>query len=298
MTDSAGTPQPATDYSLSEVDAATFRTLANIAAGLSEAELRTCLYLASIEDPTSHTARASSREIADCTRLARANVQRAIDSLNRKHHLTTRQGSGQTASIHQLNWVSTVRIPAPLSGLTTRPLNFTNPPGVASQRGHSTPVVASQRGHYGPLDIDIDLDSIIDRTLTARPQHFQRSELNQIRSYAYKWLLLQRGKANAPPPDDTQCAQILTAAGSVTIAVEWIRAHLQDRQADHCGYLVSALLQQLHGIAPPTVKRRRAELRAVTRTQTPAAAAEPAQLEIETDYTAAIAATAAAKKIR
>jgi hypothetical protein len=128
--------------------------------------------------------------------------------------------------------------------------------------------VASQQGHPSEPDSALDIekyDSILDRTLTARPQHFQRSELDAVKGYAYKWLTLQRGRANAPPPDDIVAAQIATAAGGAARAIDWIRDHLQDRQAENCAYLVSALLQQLHSIAPPTVRRRRAELRVVRR---------------------------------
>ncbi len=45
-------------------DAQAFRSLAALAPGLSEAELRLALYLASIQDPATHTAKASSRQIA------------------------------------------------------------------------------------------------------------------------------------------------------------------------------------------------------------------------------------------
>jgi hypothetical protein len=271
------TPTPApvenTCYSLSEVESAAAQALgalAAIAPGLSEAELRVAIYLISIQDPQHHTCRASSRQIAEATRVARSNVKRAIDSLTRRSLIATREGNATTTSAYRLNFTQAVTI---RGGLTAGPPLQLNLSGVGSQQAHpSEPVF--------PLDIDKDFDSIIDRTLTARPQHFQRSHLDAVKSYAFKWLTLQRGKANAAPPDDTTCAQILTAAGSLPNAIDWILQHLTDRQAETCMYLVSALLQQLHGIAPPTVKRRRAELRAVTRRGEPAEAApEPTQQE-------------------
>jgi hypothetical protein len=77
------------------------------------------------------------------------------------------------------------------------------------------------------LDIDRWYDSILDRTLTARPQHFQSSELASVKSWAYKWLTLQRGRSNAQPPDDLVYAR----SGGVNRAVDWIRDHLQEATA-------------------------------------------------------------------
>lgn len=232
-------------------------SLAALAPGLSEAELRVCIYLASIQDPHHHSAQASSRQITEATRLARANVQRAIDSLTRRCLIATRQGGGQRASTYLLNFTQTAALS---TGLTARPLPQATldlqPQEVASYQGH-------QSGPQPPLDIDVNPDSILDRVLTARPQHFQAGQLDQVRRYAYKWLLLQKGQSNAPPPDPLLCAQILTAAGSAIAACNFIVDHLQDRQAENCQYLVSWLLQKKHGIAPPTVKRRRAQLRLV-----------------------------------
>ena len=64
------------------MDSQALRSLIALAPGLTEAELKVCLYLAGIQDPEHHSCRASSREIAEKTRLARANVVRAIDTLN------------------------------------------------------------------------------------------------------------------------------------------------------------------------------------------------------------------------
>jgi len=101
--------------------------------------------------------------------------------------------------------------------------------------------------------------------LKARPRQFQGQELAQVRGFAYKWLLMQRGQANAQPPDEHVCARLIAAAGGAGAACDWIRDHLQDRQSETCEYLVVSMLQKIHGIAPPTVARRRAQLRAVAK---------------------------------
>jgi hypothetical protein len=249
-----------------ESDAQAFRSLAALAPGLSEAELRVALYLASIQDAGTHTAQASSREIEAATRVARRNVQRALDSLARRCLVVARRGGAKTGAFYLLNWTQTTAL---RSGVMTTPLVQPELPGVASQRRH--PLAPD-----GPLDrIDIDHDSIIDRVLTARAQHFQTSELNLVRGFAYKWLTLQRGQEHAQAPDGTICAQIITAAGGAGRAVAWITERLQDRQAESCAYLVSWMLEKLHGVAPPAVKRRRAELRVVQRSAALESSAAP-----------------------
>ena len=133
--------------------------------------------------------------------------------------------------------------------------------------------MALQQGHPSeppaPLDIDTSSiscqDPIIDRVLAARPQHWQKSEIADVKGWAYKWLTLQRGQQHAPIPDDTLCAQIATAAGGAGRAGDWIRVHMQDHQAETAAYLLSAMMQQIHGIPPATIRRRRDQLRIVRR---------------------------------
>jgi hypothetical protein len=250
-------PAPAgTDYSLSEAAAQALNSLAAIAPGLTDAELRTCLYLATVQNPHTRTARASSRQIAAATRLARDSVQRALDSLARRCLIATRQGSATSPACHLLNWTQTTAF---RGGPTIRPPVQPELPGVARPSGHpSQPLIDISMG---------SMDSLIDRVLTARPKQFERSQLDAVRGYAYKWLILQRGQHNAHAPDDFTVAQIITAAGGIARAVDWIRDNLQDRQAESCQYLVSMLLQRLHGITPAETKARRAQLKARKATQ-------------------------------
>lgn len=277
-------------------------SLAAIAPGLSEAELRVCIHLATIQNPQTHTAIASSREIADSTRLARSNVQRALDSLARRSLIATRQGTSTRPAAHLLNWTQTCAFPG---GLTVGPpLQLQLPemhqeiPRVALQQGHPSEPPLHARADSDDL-IDkrsIDRSSsqtpILDQVLTARPQHFQASQLQRLRGYAYKWLTLQRAQSSSPAPDDLTLAQIATAAGGVEPAISFILDNLRDRQATTCQYLVTMLLQKLHGVAPHSIRARRAQLHAVNRSDPQPNATDKPGPDFAADLVAKLAAGA------
>lgn len=91
-------------------------SLAALALGLGEAELRVAVYLALIADPLDHTSKASSRRIAEATRLGRRAVQRAVDSLTRRCLVTTRQGTATKPSGYLLNFTQTVALAPGVAG--------------------------------------------------------------------------------------------------------------------------------------------------------------------------------------
>jgi len=268
------TPTPPDELFVIGSDARALHAIAAIAPGLSEPELKVAIHLTKIRDRHHNTALASSREIAEATKVARSNVVRAIDSLNFKCHLSTRQGSGQKASAHRLNFLF---ITAIASGPTVGPLAQTSLPLQEPQWSYSE---TTSRDHNPPLDIDTS-DSILDRVFTARPNTFQRSALESVRGHAYKWLLLQRGMQHAQPPDLVMAAQLATAAGGCAAAEDWIRTHLVDKQADNCGYLLSWMIHQLHGINATATRKRRREIHLAAKsspighTPTPDAPADP-----------------------
>ncbi|HLK64635.1 MAG TPA: hypothetical protein VKU19_14420 [Bryobacteraceae bacterium] len=272
-------------------DAQAFRSICALAPGLSEVELKVCIYLASQQHPTHHSVRASSREIAEAMRFDRKAVKSALDKLDRRRLIVTRQGGGTQPSAYLLNFTQTTAIQG--GGLKHPPAQTTldlQGQGWVSQ----TP---TSPDHKSP-SISITSDSIIDRALTARPNHFQRAELDAVKGYAFKWLLRQRGKEHAQPPDDTTCAQLIVACRGARLACDFVLDNLQDRQAENCMYLVSMALQKIHGIAPPTVKRRRAELRALNggKSQAP----PPAERQPDPEFTAELTRQlkAGAKSIR
>jgi hypothetical protein len=117
---------------------------------------------------------------------------------------------------------------------------------------------------------------IVDQVLRVRPQHFQDSQLHQLRAYAWKWLTLQRGMQDASPPDLFTLAQIAAAAGGINAAIGFITENLQDRQAKNCQYLVTMLLQRLHGVQPSAFKARRQQFHHAG-AAVPAAPSDPEQ---------------------
>lgn len=88
--------------------------LAALAPELSGTELRVCLYLVyqvvraaesrNLFEVADHYVQASSREIAEATGCARSSVVQAIDDLNRRSLIATRNDSGIWAATHRLNF--------------------------------------------------------------------------------------------------------------------------------------------------------------------------------------------------
>jgi hypothetical protein len=109
----------------------------------------------------------------------------------------------------------------------------------------------------------VNTDSIFDRTHATRPRHFRQSQLAAAARYGLKWLQLQRGQQNAQPPDPQTCAQLLTAAGGENGIMNFVLSYGKDYGADSCQYLLTMMLEKIHGIPPQAQKARRAQLRAV-----------------------------------
>ena len=77
--------------------------ITSLAQGLSKAELHVLLALAArAEAPRILEVRASSRELARSTGLARASVQNAIDSLNQKVLVRSDSGAPVNGAVHYL----------------------------------------------------------------------------------------------------------------------------------------------------------------------------------------------------
>jgi hypothetical protein len=266
-------------------------SLAAVAPGLSEAELKVALHLASIEDPVHHGAKGSSRHIAKATRLSRSNVQRALDSLNRRFLITTREGTATRSSYHGLNFTQTTAFrggltagPPPaqmaLPGGPTAgpPVRATIPPdfaGVASQQGHPFEPVPL-------LDKDFDYE-LIDRVLTAKKADFPDQDIAAVRQAVHGYSVKLRGDHATHPPDDRIAAQILTAANG---NVDQVRNLIQDLWIDRTvpgdkyGWYLAVVLQRWHGIRFHQVKTRSSYLKLVkaARRQSPP---EPTQENLE-----------------
>lgn len=278
MTDNAETsPTPApeahnTIYVIG-ARAAALLSLAALAPGLSEAELRTALYLASIEDPIHHSAVASSRQIAAATRLERKNVIRALDSLGTRCLITTRQGYGRRPSSYLLNFTQTASFS---SGVTVTPL--------AAQSGvTATPLlplfsneVVSQRHHpsepQAPVDISIPTrsDSILDRILNAKPAHYDKPTLAELRQWVWKFMTQFGPDPHVHQPDDRLLAQMLAIAPLQQLVRLCNTLFQEGKKPEFSyGWFVAVALQRIHGIQPDALQARRADLREVKRPKSP-----------------------------
>lgn len=262
-------------------------SLAALAPGLGEAELKVALHLASIEDPVHHSAKASSRQIAGATRLSRSNVQRALDSLNRRRLIAIREGTATRAAAYLLNFTQTTafrggpavgpppaQMALPGGPAAGPPVWATIPPesdGVASQQGHPFQPVA-------PVDISIEPISIIDRLLSSRPNHFDKATLAQAEKWVHGYMAKFSPIPNPHPPDPYILAQLLAVADLPTI--EWLISELMVERkppGQTYAWFVTVALQRIHGIQPQVLKARRAALRIARRPQAP----EPTQDNLE-----------------
>ena len=87
--------------------------IAAVANGLTKAELHILIELAAqAQAPSALETMASSRELAQKTGLARASVQTAIDSLNKKQLICSGSGSATQSAVHRLLCLEPVEDPA------------------------------------------------------------------------------------------------------------------------------------------------------------------------------------------
>jgi DNA-binding MarR family transcriptional regulator len=94
-----------------------------MAPTLSHAELRILLCMALDTAADEHASgETSSRELHRQTKVARSNIQPAMDSLAKKGLITTRKGNGPKATRVHLSFTETIKFTGPVSG-PVRPEN-------------------------------------------------------------------------------------------------------------------------------------------------------------------------------
>ena len=287
-------------------------TVADLAPTLKEAELRVLLELTRRGAATpNHWVRASSRELATACRVARSNVQPAIDALTARGLLTTRQGTATTAAAHQVNIPNTAKIGGPVTGPPPAKRWPYSEATVDLFQGQGGPVTGpppyENKGHSisaGRVETSEQLHPILDRVLRSRPSKADPDLLAYVRRWLHSYMaklgvddtnrpFLETG--NAPhPPDDGLVAQILAIADSQRIMRELDNMLLERKPINKYGYFVTVLLQRIHGITWQQTKHARAALRVVRAGQAAAAAPEPQQL----DLTGEISRIAAGKTLR
>lgn len=255
-------PEPAIDYrKLAQSLRTAQQTLATMAPGLTDAELRVALFLWSVADQTTNIVVASSRQVAAGTRLARSNVVRAIDSLTRRCFITTRQGTATRSSTYRLNWPALQPLPGVVLQQDHPPVQ--NLPGVVLRQDHPS---------EPPIDVfdsSIDPEGIIDRMLRARPTHFPKSDLAKLREWIHGYQAKFGRAPNPHPPDDFLLAQLLALAPlDKLINLTYDLMGERKEPGSSWAWWTTVALQRIHGITPQQTKARRAQLRVVRHPQT------------------------------
>jgi len=264
--------------------AAPLARIAELAPSLGPAELRIMLALATrIHSPHHPTALASSRKLAQATGLSRRAVQAAIDSLNARGLIATRQGTAQKAAAHRLRCLEIPALThgeqnakAPLDGWRTNcatPGEPSAPPlldgwrtDCATPGEPSAPPPTENQPLTPPSATPIDQSiEIIDRLLRAKESDYPAELITTARRWLHGYALKLGRDKDRHPPDGRIVAQFLSIA-------PWpqLEGLLYDLLAERkepgysYAWFVTVALQRLHGIQPATLRERRAALKLVT----------------------------------
>jgi hypothetical protein len=282
---------------------AVLQRIASLANGLGKAELHILLELAAQAEaqPLLQTT-ASSRELALRTGLARASVQAAIDSLNRKQLIQSEGGGATQSAVHRLICLGTIEesIGGPKDdsqvaqnldqgGLRTEPgvgqSGLKIGPGVAQELSQGGLLV-------GPLP---DAKSSTDETL------FELAR-NRIASHHAKFARPENRQPSLP--DDVITAQFLTVAEWPKLEAMLLDLASERKEAGHSyGWYVTVALQRIHGISPERLRKMRGRVKsgasgpALVASRGEIARKPPAVVEVE-QLKEEIRALAAARSIR
>jgi hypothetical protein len=298
MAESSSKPQSGIrdrEYPLSEAtrQASALRRIAELAPTLKEAELRVLMALTSLTATPENSIHISSRKLADLSRVARRNVQRALDSLTERCIITTRQGTPKQPAGILLNFLATITIGgAAVTPPPTRQWRQTSATGGAKE----TPQVALFERQGGPetgpppgqddgvddagarVDSNSNFD-LIDRLLRASPSDYEREAIAKARACLHGYAVKLGREKDRHPPDDRLVAQFLSIAPWQALERLIYDLMAERKQPGYAyAWFVAVALQRIHGIQPGTLKQRRAELRVVERA--PARQPEPRQAEL------------------
>jgi hypothetical protein len=293
----------APQYALSAISLEALRTLATLAPTLSEVELKICLHLtpAAIvyeqQHPGWFVAIASIRKLADATGAATSSVQNALASLVSRRHLTKHRGSAEKCSSFLVNFLKPLTIqktvPAIGTGVdrssTQGVPNFgtgVSRPSTQGVPNFDTPLQMDME--YSPharASIDSDSDSIqsieaatnpqdpwktdvLERVATAQPSHFETAAIKTASRWLQGYATKFHPTGQTPhPPDARIVAQFLAVAPWPTL--ERLLYELMTERltpgAKYGAWFVAVALQRLHGIGPDEQKKRRADLRVMSR---------------------------------
>ena len=269
----AAPPQPG-EYLLSAAASAALQHLAALAPTLKEAELRVLIHLTGAALASGRTdVRASSRDIADDCKCSRRNVQHALDGLNERGLIATRQGHATKAAAYCLRFLDVTQMggaattpPLPQGGATPTPqvALFRLHPGAESAPPptDSTPLPAAPSA----LDINPDRRELLDRVLSAKSKD-QPRDLLQLFAETVNVYAERLGRHYTHRPDVECCAQLIAACGTKdglnSLIIEMSRLRKQPGESPM--WWVTVALQRFHGIDAKVTAARRAELKAANR---------------------------------
>jgi hypothetical protein len=278
---------------------ALLKRITSIAKGLTKAELHLVVELASRLDVEGGlTARASSRDLAEQTGLARASIQTAIDSLNRKGFLHSDSGTSIRPAAHRLTFLEFVE--NSVSGPTAEPqvaqnlgqAGLTVSPVVAQISGQGGPgprplVVQSlsqggpnseplangkstaydqpykQRARVRADSIEKDFDKVIDRLQRAQKSDFDEEifELVRNRIASHHAKFAREANRLSALPDDKITAQFLAIAEWPKLESLLFDLASERKEAGYSyGWYITVALQRIHGIPPSRLQEMRAQL--------------------------------------
>ena len=278
---------------------AVLKRIASITKGLTKAELHVLIELAARLDAEGGlTAMASSRDLAEQTGLARASVQTAIDSLNRRGFLHSDAGSAIRPAGHRLMFLELVE--NSISGPTAGPQVAQNPgqggltvrPVVAQISGQGgpevRPLVAQTLSQGGPNSeplankksntyeppykerarmradsIEKEFDKIIDRLQTAQKSDFDEEifELARNRIAGHHAKFARESNRLPTLPDDKIMAQFLAIAEWPKLEALLFDLASERKEAGYSyGWYITVALQRIHGIPPSRLQEMRGQL--------------------------------------
>ena len=280
-----------------------FERVAGLARSLSCAEFRVLFELtlrACREDR--HTAKASTRELAHATGLARSNVITALHGLCQRNVICTDQGSTTRSATYHLSFLEVAVLNAPLvpgpklgppqkeknvqvvlfqdqGGPNLGPLQIEKNVQVVLQQDHPPEIstAALKEDARAPVDFDGTNVPIIDRLLKAKPKNFDNGLVQHFRDWLHGYMAKLGREPHPHAPDDLIVSQFLTCGEPHQLGRLLDDLLAERKEPGHSyAWFVTVALQRIHGISPETVKQRRTELRLVKKQQRP-----PEQPQIE-----------------
>jgi hypothetical protein len=278
---------------------AVLKRIASIAKGLTKAEMHVLVELASrLDSEDGLTALASSRDLAEQTGLARASVQTAIDSLNRKGLVHSDSGTTTRPAAHRLTFLELVESAS--SGPTAEPQVAQN----LGQGGPETrPPVARNLSQGGPTSeppaneksniyeqpykervctradsIEKEFDRVIDRLQRAQKNDFDEDvfELARNRIASHHTKFAREANRLSALPDDKITAQFLAIAEWPKLEALLFNLASERKEAGYSyGWYITVALQRIHGIPPSRLQEMREQLNQSRKNTSPERRAAP-----------------------